>query len=543
MPAPLPPTRDSPTGDSTAGEAALARAAAVRLPGDPAARAARLLPLLAAATERLATHAATWVTQACATKGIDPTSDLAAEEVASGPLAIARSLQVWRRSLAHVARGRLPRLPGAARPWRGALAFPALPALPYDRLTFAGYRGRVVVAAEQPIQVVPPPRAGVAVVLGAGNVTSVPIADLLTLLCRDGQPVIVKLHPLHAPLREVFADVFAPLRDVGCEFVLGAADLGQALAVDPRVTQVHLTGAPTTFASLVAANARRETPAHLGAELGNVTPVLIAPGRFSDRALAARIDDVAAMLVNNGSFNCAAARVLLTARGWPQRAEFLGRLGKRLAMIPPRHTFHPGAATRFARLVGRSAADPEHLPWTLVTDADPEAYPLAFAQESFAPLLFETALDAHDVPAFLRAAVTLCNERLGGDLAAMILADRHTLRAHREAFAAAGDALRYGTIATNTWAAVAFASMSTPWGAAPGNTLAAPGSGLGFVHDPFFLRAPQKTILEGPVVPWPTPPWWPGHRAPRAVLERLLALTLAPSLPRALRLARAAVGA
>lgn len=538
MPAPPPPAGDFPAADT-----ALARAAAVRLPGDAAARAARLLPLLAAATERLAARAAAWVTLSCATKGIDPTSDLAAEELASGPLAVARALQVWRQALGHVARGRLPRLPGSARPWRGALAFPAMPALPYDRLCFAGYRGRVIVSADHPIQAVPPARAGVAVVLGAGNVTSVPIGDLLTLLCRDGQPVIVKLHPLHAPLREVFADVFTPLRDVGCAFVLGAADLGQALAADPRVTQVHLTGAPTTFAKLVAANARRATPVHLGAELGNVTPVLIAPGRFSDRALAARIDDVAAMFVNNGSFNCAAARVLVTARGWPQRAEFLARLGTRLASIPPRCAFHPGAATRFARLLGRSAADPEHLPWTLVTDSDPDAQPLAFAQESFAPLLFETAVDAQDVPAFLRQAVTLCNARLGGDLAAMILADRRTLRAHRAAFADACDALRYGTVAINTWAAVAFAWMSTPWGAAPGNTLAAPGSGLGFVHDPFFLRAPQKTILEGPVVPWPTPPWWPDHRAPRVVLERLLALTLAPSLARALRVVRAAVGA
>lgn len=538
MPAPL-----LPAGDPPAAEAALARAAAVQLPGDAAARAVRLLPLLAAATERLAARAASWVTLACATKGIDPTSDLAAEELASGPLAIARALQLWQRTLGFVARGRLPRLPGSARPWRGALAFPAMPALPYDRLTFAGYRGRVIVSAEHPIQVLPPARTGVAVVLGAGNVTSVPIADLLTLLCRDGQPVIVKLHPLHAPLREVFADVFAPLRDAGCEFVLGAAELGQALAMDPRVTQVHLTGAPTTFAWLAAANARRETPVHLGAELGNVTPVLIAPGRFSDRALAARIDDLAAMFVNNGSFNCAAVRVLVTARGWPQRTEFLDRLRTRLASIAPRRAFHPGAATRFARLLGRSAADPEHLPWTLVTDTDPDAQPAAFAQESFAPLLFETPLDAHDVPAFLRAAVTLCNERLGGDLAAMILADRQTLRAHREAFAAACDALRYGTVAINAWAAVAFAWMSTPWGAAPGNTLAAPGSGLGFVHDPFFLRAPQKTILEGPVVPWPTPPWWPGHRAPRMVLERLLALTLAPSLAGAVRLVRSAVGA
>ncbi len=524
-----------------AAESALARAAATHLPAAPDERAARLARLLGEVLANLEGAAAAWVARSCESKGIDPASDLAAEEWANGPLAVARAIQVWRRSLQALAHGRLPTLPGRPRRQGDQLAIPVLPALPFDRLVFLGYRCHTLVPADGPVQALPAQHPGVALVLGAGNVTSVPLADLLTLLCRDGQPVLVKLHPLHAPLHEVFAEVFAPLTAVGCAFVPGDADLGQALALDPRVTSVHLTGAPATFARLVAANATRAVPARLAAELGNVTPVVVVPGRFRARELNAQVESVLAMLVNNGSFNCAAARVLVTARRWPQRERFLDRLRARLAAIAPRKAFHPGAGERFTRFAGHAPADPNRLPWTLCTGVEPEAQPLAFAEEAFVPLLHETALDAADLDAFAGRAATFCNERLRGDLAAHVVVDARTMRTERTTLSRLYSALRYGTVAVNTWAGVAFALMSAPWGAAPGNTLDAPGSGLGFVHDPLLLRAPQKTLLEAPSAPWPMPPWWPARRNPRPLLARLLAMTVDPTIRRCLAVVAASL--
>ncbi|MBK8976200.1 MAG: aldehyde dehydrogenase family protein [Planctomycetes bacterium] len=502
-------------------EAAVRQAHAVRLPAEPAARAAALSPALAAVLVRLRRCARDWIETACDVKGIAPDSPAAADEVAGGPLATARALQCWRRSLAAVARHRTPALPGRPQTRGGRTVVPALPRLPGDRLVFAGYRAEIEVDAAEPLQQLSRSCGGVAVVLGAGNVTSIAPTDLLSKLCRDGRPTLVKLHPLLDPLAPCLADVFAPLAAFGCGFVRGDAAVGAALVRDPRVTAIHLTGSRATFDDLRAAAARRAEPPLLTGELGNVTPVIVVPGRWTSGELAAQTENVAAMLVQNGGFNCVAAKLLITARAWPQRTEFLERLAARLREIPRRAAWHPGAARRFGRFRGMPPDDPEALPYTLVTDVSPTTCPLPFTEEAFGPLLWETPLAGDDVAGYLGRAVDLCNESVHGRLAAMLVAPRAVLRGERQAVDAAVDALHYGTVAVNVWAALAFATMATPWGEPPDG-------GLGHVHESLFLRAPLRTVLRGPVRPWPTPAWWPKHRRARETMLALLEHTLQP---------------
>ena len=79
-------------------------------------------------------------------------------------------------------------------------------------------------------------------------------------------------------------------------FVYGGADVGGALAADPRVRTVHLTGSEATFNALVwggpppaaaggggaaAPRAERRLAKPVTAELGCVTPVIVAPGAWS----------------------------------------------------------------------------------------------------------------------------------------------------------------------------------------------------------------------------------------------------------------------
>lgn len=521
-------------------EAALARASLTVLPSDPAARSEFLLPLLDDARARLAASADRWVAAAIAQKLSEPSEAIAAEELASGPLAVARSLACWRRSLVALRAGRLPAVPGSVRRDGDARFVPAMPSLPYDRPVFCSHRAEVEVDGDGPLQEVPAARRGVALVLGAGNVTAIPIADLLTKLCGDGLPVVVKLHPLHAGLRELFASTFAAFGDAGCSFVAGDGAFGGAMARDPRVTDVHLTGSRATFAALAQANATRATPARLSAELGNVTPVVVVPGTWRDVELRDRADDVAAMLSNNGGFNCASARVLITARRWPQRESFLALLRARLTALPPRPAWHPGSAARYVS-AGGDLADDGRLPCLLLECPDPDSMPHAFRDEVFAPLLVEHALDGVDLDVYLRSAAQFCATRLSGDLAAVVLAPRAVLARDRAAIDRFCASLRYGTVALNVWAAVGFAWMATPWGAYRDPRGAPSQSGVGFVHDALWLRAPRRSFLRGPTLPWPTPPWWPGHRSPRAVMDRLLALTLAPSPWRCARVVASAI--
>jgi hypothetical protein len=69
---------------------------------------------------------------------------------------------------------------------------------------------------------------------------------------------------------------------------------------------------------------------------------------------------------------------------------------------------------------------------------------------------------------FLSAAVDFCNDRLRGTLNATVIVDPATARAAETGVARAVEALRYGSIGVNVWAAAAFPLGVTPWGRTPG---------------------------------------------------------------------------
>ena len=79
-------------------------------------------------------------------------------------------------------------------------------------------------------------------------------------------------------------------------------------------------------------------------ELGNVSPVAIVPGNYTDQELDFQARSVVTMIANNASFNCNAAKMLVTSRSWPQRGRFLERNRDRFGEVPPRKAYYPGAA-------------------------------------------------------------------------------------------------------------------------------------------------------------------------------------------------------
>jgi hypothetical protein len=100
--------------------------------------------------------------------------------------------------------------------------------------------------------------------------------------------------------------------------------------------------------------------------------------------------NVATMVVNNASFNCNAAKMLITSRAWPQRGRFLDMIGKALGEVVPRRAYYPGAKERYAELIGdRSGvmkigtAGPDELPWALITGVDATSSDPLFQNEPF----------------------------------------------------------------------------------------------------------------------------------------------------------------
>ena len=127
--------------------------------------------------------------------------------------------------------------------------------------------------------------------------------------------------------------------------------------------EIHITGSDRTHDAIVFGTgeegARRKAERRpllakkITSELGNVTPVIVVPGKWSDADLAFHAANVATQLVYNSGFNCVTTRVIVTWAGWPQREAFLGALRKVLAAVPPRNAYYPGAEERYAAFLAK----------------------------------------------------------------------------------------------------------------------------------------------------------------------------------------------
>ena len=494
-----------------------------------------------------------WARVSCELKGAAPDSRWFGEESVLGPAITLRHLRLYAATL----EGGSPPLAGRAREvGDNLLAVPVFPAARYDRVLYPGTRAEVWLApGEEPTQGRRGP-GGVCAVLGAGNVSSIPPLDALHQLLYEDRVVVVKLNPVMAGLRSVFELALAPLVEGGfLAFVEGGIEEGAVLLHDERVDAVHLTGSHHTFDAVVwgtgEEGARRRAAGErllakpVTAELGCVSPVLVVPERWDRADLKQQARSVAGMVTHNGSFNCNAAKLIVTSRHWAQRPAFLRELREALAAAPLRAAWYPGAAERWARFAGRypqtesfGVAADGLLPWAFIPDVAPAAGELALTEESFCGVVAECALDALGPEAFLEEAVPFANDSVWGTLSCTILAPPVTDRAALDR-AVAG--LRYGGVAVNGWAAALFALGQTTWGAFPGHPPEDIRSGAGWVHNTGLLDHPQKSVVRFPFRPPLKPVWDPSHRRLRALGRSLARFEARPGIGRLLRLAGAAV--
>jgi acyl-CoA reductase-like NAD-dependent aldehyde dehydrogenase len=494
-----------------------------------------------------------WARLSALHEGLDPQDHAAAEEWLVGPYVFARGARLHRRAIADIGRYGRPRIPGPVRPLRsGQLAARVFPVDAYDRVTYLGTTadtwlepgvGLEQVTAEQAAayQVRGPGR--VCLVLGAGNASSIGPLDILHKLFVENQVVVCKSHPVMAHLAEVHAAALRPLVQAGVlRLVHGAAAEGGLLARHEGVDTLHITGADRTYEAIVygtgpegADRKRRDDPVltkPFTAELGNLTPIIVVPGRWSEADLDYHADNIATMLTNNAGFNCTTSRVIVTATRWQQRTALMDRIRARLTALPTRHAYYPGARERFtafaevhpeAELLG-DAAD-GHLPWMLVPDLSPDAVgDPCYRIEAFCSVTAETTIDAPDTPAYLERAVTFVNDTLWGTLNATLIVDPATARdpVTGPAVERAIDHLRYGTVSLNHWSAIGYGLGVTPWGAFPGHHRTDIQSGVGFVHNPLMLERVQKSVVRSPFRAWPKPIWFASNRTARRLAPHLV---------------------
>jgi len=502
-----------------------------------------------------------WLAAACEAKGLTLGTTEAAEELFSGIGTFVRMARLLRDSLRDIAKDGKPAFAGPVRETPdGRLRVQIFPAGAFDRITFPqttaeifmqpGVTRDTLVAEQAAAYADPLAHAGTALVLAAGNVASLGPRDVLSKLFVEGKVVVMKANPVNDYLVPYWRRALAALLGAGVLCIVdGGTAVGQYLTGHARIDEVHITGSDKTYDAVVFGTgpegARRKAadePAldkPVTAELGNVSPVIVVPGKWSMAELLYQAEHVATMLVNNAGFNCISARLVVTHAAWPQREAFLGALTQTLVGIRTRRAYYPGAADRRDAFISAHPEAEEYgngpddaLPWTFIRGVPPgQTEDICFNVESFCGEVAETALTASSPAAFVDAATAFCNDVVWGTLGATIIVSPAAMKdpALAESVDRAVAGLRYGSIGVNVWHGLSFAMGSTSWGAYPGHSRTDIQSGTGVVGNSAMFGRPQKSIVRGPFRSRPKPPWFATAGDSFDVMHRFVAFEAEPS--------------
>lgn len=499
----------------------------------------------------------------CDAKGIDVNTPAAYEEWFASPVAVIRMLRQLIETLEKLDRGLSP-LPSDKLSTDGERVIgQVFPGSTFDKLLFTPYRGEVwfekgltkeqVLAKmgehyKTPVE----SRAGkICLVLGAGNVASIPPLDVMTKLFNEGTVCILKMNPVNAHVGPFVERGFAAAIEKGLlAVVYGGGDVGGYLTEHKEVDEVHITGSDKTHDLLVwgadpaeqkerKAKKQPKLTKHIGSELGNISPVIIVPGPYSEKELEYQGKTISTAVVNNASFNCNAAKLLVQSASWDGRAKFNAAIKSALSISPLRKAYYPGAEDRWNLLTTSHKnvekvgdAKPGELPWAIISDVDPnDSSEKAFSMEPWCGVLSETALSESDPVKFLDQAVEFVNTKVWGTLAATIVIHPQTLKQPgvAEAFRRALGNLRYGAIGVNVWPGLVYALGNTPWGAHPSSTLEDIQSGLGWVHNTYMLGGIEKAIVFGELTSAPKPVWFPDNKTGHVLGKRMVGFEMDPS--------------
>jgi acyl-CoA reductase-like NAD-dependent aldehyde dehydrogenase len=505
----------------------------------------------------------------CLARGLDPMGPLAGQVMFQGPAISERYVQELARALRGERRVQL----SAVRVDGGRTKVSVIPGGLHDSLLFPGLSGEVWLEGEReeelrglsPIGLARQnPNSEVSLVLGAGNVASIPVLDVLHQCIALGRPTLLKMSPVNAYLGPLLELAFAPLiAEGGLAFAYGGVEVGQYLTAHAGIDAVHVTGSLETHDAIVWGRPSKESDERrargtpllekpVTSELGNVSPVIVVPGAWSDREIAHAARSIAGSFVFNAGFNCNATKLIVTPRGTDVRERLLGELARVLESVPPRRAFYPGAREKYelftsgpGRVQKFGAAGDGELPWALVTELEPTSAAPVFQREPFCAVLSEVSLGSADAGEFLGEATRFLNEDVFGTLNAMLLAPSDVLRdpvAGRSVERAVSE-LRYGSVCVNVWPAVAYGIGTVPWGGHPSSTLQNAQSGLGFGHNSLGLPHVEKTVLRAPLVQFPTPLWYPNHRSLQRLAKRFVEFEAKPGVSGLFFLSSAALSA
>lgn len=482
-----------------------------------------------------------WVDLAVKHKQIPADSPWVGEEWVSGPWASLATINSLIDTLKAVEKDEMPPIPKISTRKNGQVAAKVFPTDIFDSIllnattaevwmepdvTRENFQDYVASFYQQDN-----PKGKVALILGAGNIHSIPFLDVLNKLYHQGQVVILKMNPVNDYLGPVFERIFARFVEEGyLRFAYGGADVGKYLVEHDGVEEIHITGSIHSFDAIVfgtdeeGARRKRENDPimtkPITSELGGVGATIVLPGGIWTQAdLQYQAENLVTMKFHNSGFNCVATQVLVLPETWDQRDALLDAIRDVMRNLPPRVPYYPGADDRIEAALEPHPDGETINGRVLITGLDPEdENEYCFNEEIFGPVYTVTNLPGATAGEYLKNAVDFANNTLNGTLGISIIGHPSVMKSLGEQLDKAIENLHYGTVGINAWEAGAFLLPACAWGGYPGYPLNDIESGQGFVHNAFMFEKPQKTVVRGSFYPFPRA-WLHGdfHLAPHPV--------------------------
>ena len=473
-----------------------------------------------------------FVESGIAAKGVAAGSPVEGDEW--GNIAVTyRMIRFLIRALQDISRFGKPRIPGkvTSRP-NGQVVAQVMPNDWKDKILFPGYRAEVWMDPSVSLENGSIPQAAfyhhkdrkgqICAVLGAGNVDTLIPGDCLHKLFVEGQVVALKMNPVNEYLGPIFEEAFNALIKPGyLRILFGSAQEGGYLSNHPAVDNVHITGSDRTFDAITfgpGAEGQQHKLARqpiftkpFTAELGNISPIIVVPGPWTDKDIQNWSVRFGSWLSINNAHTCNTPRMLIQMKNWERReklnqeiADFLGGLKTRKAYYPGSFELHKQFVETHPNAMQLGSPQEGHLPWTFIPDVNSNNEDdICFKREPFMSLCSETALEADSVVEFIGKAVEFANEKMWGTLVATIAVHPDSMKDPQIAAAvdqAIAD-LRYGSVVINAWGGIAYYLSNTPWGGYPDTDIYDVQSGIGFVNNPLMFDRPQKSVVYTPFAP------------------------------------------
>ena len=377
----------------------------------------------------------------------------------------------------------------------------------------------------------------ITLVLGAGNVSSIPVLDALFHMIAYKSVIYLKLNPVNDYLLPIFTQVFEPFITRGFMIITqGDMQASKYLTQHDAFQQIHLTGSNYTYENIVYGKVLSDKERSLKtypkinkkpitSELGNVTPIIVHPGNWSRSEIRHQAKKIVTAKLNNSGFNCIAAQVIVLPKDWRHTQKLKNDIKHYLKKVGDTTSYYPGSSENLNELIETNNYEQINnltcsTPF-LLADLDLEKE--YGNKEVWSTALYFKELSFSSYEDFAVKAIDYVNNELWGNLGVTVLIKNFKKGTNKLILKNYVDELKYGTVAINEWSALGFVIPSLPWGGYPGNRDNDIQSGQGYVHNSNLFESPQKGIVYSKfrISPLIDPPWFITNRKAHRIFKHL----------------------